>query len=286
MSELSPATRAVVRAARRALDEVLDEARTFLLGASGAVDMESKHDGTPVSDADLELDRRLSTLLERFPDHGMLSEERTTIAPDTTWTWIVDPIDGTSNYICRLPYWCVSVALAYEGVPVLGVVDAPVLGRRYLAERGAGAEVVSRNTSLDGADDTERHRTLAVRGATDWRDPANAHVPVMLTTGTARAARGAGLALNPRVMGSTALDLAIVAEGVAASSVARIPKVWDIAAGVLLVEEAGGVVSHLDEPPMFPLSPGTEYAEHPVLTVAGSDEAEVRSLATSLLDRS
>src|SRR5680860_1069481 len=61
---------------------------------------------------------------------------------------IVDPIDGTSNFVSRLPYWCISVALAFQGHPVLGIVDAPVLGRRYVATLGAGTFLESRTTSL------------------------------------------------------------------------------------------------------------------------------------------
>jgi myo-inositol-1(or 4)-monophosphatase len=282
--ELSDASREVVTRATQEMNETLDEVRAWLLAASGDVEVEAKADGTPVTDADHEVDERIAVrLVEAFPDHGLLSEERDTVAPDTEWTWIVDPIDGTSNFICRLPYWCVSVALAYQGQPVLGIVDAPVLGRRYVATLGAGTFLESRTTSLDGTTHQHRRRQLHVRDRVDWRDARNRHVPVMLTTATARAARGAGLRLNPRVMGSTALDLAIVAEGVAAASLAVIPKVWDIAAGVLLVTEAGGAVTSLDEQPLFPVPPGVEHVDRSAITAAGPDAAYVKELARALL---
>jgi myo-inositol-1(or 4)-monophosphatase len=282
--ELSDAAREVVTRATQEMGETLDEVRAWLLAASGDVEVEAKADGTPVTDADHEVDERIAVrLMEAFPDHGLLSEERDTVAPDTEWTWIVDPIDGTSNFICRLPYWCVSVALAFRGQPVLGIVDAPVLGRRYVATLGAGTFLESRTTSLDGTTHQHRRRRLHVRDAVDWRDARNRHVPVMLTTATARAARGAGLRLNPRVMGSTALDLAIVAEGVAAASLAVIPKVWDIAAGVLLVTEAGGAVTSLDEQPLFPVPPGVEHVDRSAITAAGPDAAYVKELARALL---
>jgi myo-inositol-1(or 4)-monophosphatase len=282
--ELTPAARGVVERARTEVSTVLDSLSPLLLAASGDVDMEAKHDGTPVTDIDREVDDRLGAhLTDAFPDHGLLSEERETVSPDTDWTWIVDPIDGTSNFICRLPYWCVSVALAFEGRPVLGVVDAPVLGRRYLATLGGGARLESRTTSLDGHTQQHRSRALHVRTPVDWRDAGNRHIPVMLTTGTARAARAAGLRLNPRVMGSTALDLAIVAEGVAAASIAVIPKVWDVAAGILLVEEAGGFVTHLDETPLFPVPRGVQHEGRSAITAAGPDQTYVRNLASALL---
>jgi myo-inositol-1(or 4)-monophosphatase len=281
---LSAAGQGVVERASEEIGETLDDVRAWLLAVSGDVDSEAKSDGTPVSDADHEVDERLAVrLADAFPDHGLLSEERDTVSPDTEWTWIVDPIDGTSNFICRLPYWCISVALAYQGEPVLGIVDAPVLGRRYVATRGGGTFLESRTTSLDGHTQQHRRRQLQVRSGVDWRDGRHRHVPVMLTTATARAARGAGLRLNPRVMGSTALDLAVVAEGVAAASIALLPKVWDVAAGVLLVSEAGGAVTSLDQPPLFPVPPGVEHRDRSAVTVAGPDEPYVRGLAEALL---
>lgn len=283
-SELSPAAQDVVARARAEVGDALDEVRAWLLTASGDVEVEAKTDGTPVTDADREVDDRLNArLADAFPAHGVLSEERDTVSPDTEWTWIVDPIDGTSNFVCRLPYWCVSVALALDGVPVLGVIDAPVLGRRYLATLGGGTELESRTTSLDGRTQQHRRRRLHVREPVDWWDASQRHVPVMLTTATARAARGAGLRLNPRVMGSTALDLAIVAEGVAAASLAVIPKVWDVAAGILLVEEAGGAVTSLDEAPLFPVPRGVEHRSRSAITAAGPDLPYIERFATALL---
>ncbi|MEX2550892.1 MAG: inositol monophosphatase family protein [Nitriliruptoraceae bacterium] len=280
----SPATTAEAVRARDVLATALDDVAGWLLGISGDLEATAKRDGTPVTDADVEVDDRLrARLADAFPAHGILSEERGTVAPDTTWTWVIDPVDGTSNFTNRLPYWCVSVALLCEGRPVLGVVDAPVLGRRYSGVVGQGAEVTSRTTSLDGRHDQARTRPLRVRPAVDWHDRRNNHVPLMLTTGTAKRVRGAGLTLNPRVMGSTALDLAVVAEGVAAASIARVPKVWDIAAGALLVEEAGGAVVTIGDEPLLPLVAGREQEGRSALTAAGPDERYVRTLAETLL---
>lgn len=266
------------------VSNALDEVAGWLLEVSGDLEPEEKADGTPVTDADTTVDDRLrARVTAAFPDHGVLSEERGTRAPHTAWTWVIDPIDGTSNYTNRLPYWCVSVALLRDGEPVLGVVDAPVLGRRYTAVAGQGAHVVSRTVSLDGGEHHQRTRTLQVRPPVDWRDPSHGHVPVMLTSGTARRARGAGLALNPRVMGSTALDLALVAEGVAAASIAVVPKVWDVAAGILLVREAGGEVVTLKGEPLLPLVGGVEQQGHSAVTAAGPDRAYVTDLARALL---
>lgn len=264
------ATNRTVARAAAVLDGVLDDLGPWLLSRSGTLDSAAKSDGTPVTAADHEADERLeAAIAAAFPEHGVLSEESTTVAPDRSWCWVIDPIDGTSNFTAGLPYWCVSVALCLDGRPQLAVVDAPPLRQRTVAVRGDG-------TTRDG------HR-VHVRDRVDWRDGRNRHVPVMLTTGTARRARAAGLRLNARVMGATALDLATVANGAAAASVAMIPKVWDVAAGSLLVEEAGGAVSTLHGDPLLPLQPGVEYVDRSAVTAAGPDDAYVTELATALL---
>jgi myo-inositol-1(or 4)-monophosphatase len=260
----------VVSRAAKVVEAALDELGPTLVTASGQVEAEPKADGTPVTDSDLDADALLTDAIRAaFPDHGLLSEERDTVVPGNDWCWVMDPIDGTSNFVAGLPYWCVSVALCFEGEPVLGVIDAPALGRRYVAARGGGAWLGDRR--------------LAVRGQVDWRDGRNRHIPVMLTTGTARRARGAGLRLNPRVMGATALDLAIVAEGVAAASVAIVPHVWDVAAGQLLVTEASGVIVTLDGSPLIPMRPGDDHRDRAAATAAGPHEGYVRDLARRLL---
>jgi myo-inositol-1(or 4)-monophosphatase len=270
VSRPDPAT--VVERARAVLGEALDALGPRLTAVAGRVDVEPKADGTPVTDADRDADERLSRAIEAaFPDHGVLSEERDTVVPGTDWCWVVDPIDGTSNFVAGLPYWCVSVALTFEGRPVLGVVDAPALGRRYLATDGGGAWAGDRR--------------LQVRAPVDWRDGRNRHIPVMLTTATARRARDAGMRLNARVMGATALDLAVVAEGVAAASVAVIPHVWDVAAGELLVTEAGGAVVTLGGSPLLPMTPGEDHRDRASATAAGPDATYVRDLARRLLPR-
>lgn len=282
MPEPSPAARSVIAHARDVITDVLDEVHGTLLDASTGLDAAAKDDGTLVTDTDVEVDERLGARLEAtFPDHGVLSEERHTRSPDTDWTWVIDPIDGTSNYTCGLPYWCVSVALTLEGAAVLAVIDAPVIGRRYLAEVGRGTVLETRRSSREG-DRAPHRRPLHVRPTTDWRAGRNHHVPLMLTTGTARRARAAGIMLKPRVMGSTALDMAAVAEGAAAASVAVVPKVWDVAAGHLLVEEAGGVVLTPDGSPLLPMPRDVEHRDRSAVTLAGPDEGYLRTLAAAL----
>ena len=284
MADLSSSVTATAQHARDVVAAELNRLGPRLLAASGDVEMESKGDGTPVTASDFEADAAIaSAIAHAFPEHGIVSEEQRTSVPDTEWTWIVDPIDGTSNFICRLPYWCVSIALAHQGRPVLGVVDAPALGRRYTAVAGQGARVQTRFVSGDGSEQVGADRRLRVRRGPDWRSGRNRHVPLMLTTATARRVREAKVRLNSRVMGSNALDLAFVAEGVAAASIAVIPRVWDVAAGGLIVEESGGVLLTVRDAPLLPLEVGEEYGKRSATTVAGPTERYTRELAERLL---
>ena len=252
----------VIARARHVLDGLLDDVRRDLAPVAGRSALTMKPDGTPVTPHDRATDERLVTgLLDAFPDHGALSEEQERIAPGTDWTWVLDPIDGTSNFIAGLPYWCVSVALCLEGSPVLGVVEAPAIARRFVAVAGGGASEV-------GAAGEER---LRVRSSVALHDPAMAHVPGLYSGGAARDLYADGVRLNARVMGASALDLALVARGVAPVAVQLGPHVWDIAAGALLVVEAGGAVVGDGARPLLPLEPGRDYTDAVVRTAAASD---------------
>ncbi|MBW3620367.1 MAG: inositol monophosphatase [Actinobacteria bacterium] len=266
---LGPDERAVVDAARDALHPLLDELRPELVARAGRVDLELKEDGTPVTDVDLEVNERLLARIgDVFPDHTVVSEELVTEHADGRWTWIVDPIDGTSNFISGLPYWCISMALTLDGHPVLALVEAPPFAARFEAVAGDGA--------------TRNDEPIRVRPPVDWNDGRNRHVPLLLTTATARRARPA-VRLNPRVMGSAALDLCQVAAGTAAASVSLAPKVWDVAAGVLLVTEAGGQYLTLDGTPLLPLRHDTEYAGRSAPAAAGPNAAYLRALVDTLV---
>ncbi len=262
--------RTVLEHARTIVFDTLNGLTAHLVARAGKIGADAKADGTPVTAADYEVDDRLARAIgARFPDHGILSEERDTVAPDREWTWIIDPIDGTSNFMAGLPWWCVSVALAFQGVPVLGIIDAPALDRRYVAARGQGA--------------TCHGRRLSVRPPVDWRSAAHAYLPVMLTTGTARRARAAGLRLNPRVMGSTALDLAVVGDGTAVASVAVAPHIWDVAAGMVIVEEAGGALVTPTGGPWLPLTAGVDHTQVSVTTAAAGEADYATRLVQTLL---
>jgi len=258
---------AVIDRAVAVTRDLCDELRPRLLDQAGTIGSTSKKDGTPVTEIDLEVDRRIrARLLDAFPDHGVVSEEGDTVWPDTTWTWLVDPIDGTSNFTAGLPYWCVSIALLHEGVPVYGCIDAPPLDARFEAVRGGGA--------------TRNGAPIRVADPVDFRSGRFAHVPLVVTAGTIRRTSGQ-VRLNARILGSSALDLALVASGAVVAAYQRVPKAWDLAAGSLLVIEAGGAHVVVGDA-VLPPAVGQDLATRSCESLAGPTEAWLRELHSAL----
>jgi myo-inositol-1(or 4)-monophosphatase len=217
-------------------EAALSGGRVILDGA-GTADAESKGAGDYVTEVDRRSEHEIAEVLGRTaPEIPVVGEEG---GGETgrRW-WVVDPLDGTTNFLHGFPAVAVSIALVEDGRPLLGVVHAPFLRQTYRAERGAGATA----TDADGVT-----RALSVSG----RSVDNAVVgtgfpfrrkdllPRYLTTMERALSRFEDL----RRPGAAALDLAWVGAGVFDGFFELALGTWDVAAGALLVEEAGGVVS-------------------------------------------
>lgn len=211
----------------------------------GALDLrvETKPDLTPVTDADRAVETELRELLGRDrPDDSVLGEE---FGGTTTFRgrqWVIDPIDGTKNFVRGVPVWASLIALLHDGVPTVGVVSAPALRRRWWAARGHGAFV-----SVDGAPP----RRLSV-SAVAQLDSASLSFS-SLSGWAQRGLRDRFLELTDAVWRVRAygdfFSYCLVAEG--AVDVAAEPEVsvWDLAALDILVREAGGAFTGLDGVP-------------------------------------
>ena len=233
--------------------ELADLADAVSLARFRAVDLDvqTKPDRTPVTEADLAVERAIrDRLAEARPSDGILGEEFGTEG-DSTRQWILDPIDGTANFLRGVPVWGTLIALAVDGVPVVGVASSPAMGRRWWAARGHGAWT------------TASAGELGVE-ATEPSDAASARVPGarrLRVSGVERLAdaslsfqslaqwRQAGhldrlLALSEQVWRDRAYgDLwsyALLAEGVIDITGEFDVKPYDLAALVPIVEEAGG----------------------------------------------
>ena len=173
-------------------------------------------------------------LLGTFPTYGMLAEEGGELSGEEDVRWIVDPLDGTTNYAHQLPNFCVSIALERSGEVVLGVVHDPMGEETFVAERGRGATMNSEPIKVSDTD--ELIRALIATGFPYDRT----EMPEALELFGRLAATTRGM----RRLGSAALDLCYVASGRLDGYYERGIWPWDLAAGSMILEEAGGKLTN------------------------------------------
>jgi myo-inositol-1(or 4)-monophosphatase len=246
---------AAKEAARRAAIVLEEWRERFQVREKGRFDL--------VTDADLASQRTIRDYLrQRFPDHGFLGEEDAPAqgrpGPDAPPTWIVDPIDGTTNYVHDCPLYCISIGLQAEGELVVGVVLDPSRNELFAAAKGQGAWLGQRRLKTSTADRLEE---------------------ALLATGFPPDLRGQERTLDwwryfslrtrsLRRTGSTALNLAYVAAGRFDGYWAFDNHVWDVAGAVVLLREAGGTITNIDGSPYDPYTPDALASNgplHPVL---------------------
>ncbi len=234
-----------------------------LLGVYRRGDREAtlKRDFSLVTEWDIAADRRIAqAIAAEYPRDVVLSEELQPVCPAGGHAvWVVDPIDGTTNFTLGVPFWGVSVARVVEGRPQAAAVYFPAVGELFAAAEGAGA-------TLNGE-------------PTRARAPS-AEQPIGILAGCSRAPKRYHMEvpLKRRILGSAAYSLCAVAGGVAALGFETDVRVWDVAAAWLIVAEAGGAVESFRGPSPFPLVAGTDYHEVRFDVLAAADEA-LRDLA-------
>ena len=212
-----------------------------------------KVDRTAVTDADLAADQLISeSIREKYPEDGLLSEEADTTYPEAkSAVWVVDPLDGTTNFSLGLHYWGVSIARLVNGEPDTAALYFPILGELYTAQRGQGAFLNGVRLMVKSPDENQPFTFFACCSR------SHRHYDINIRYKT-------------RILGSAAYGLATVARGSAVLAFEVTPKIWDFSASWLVVREAGGVIQVLDGDPAFPLSPGIDYAGNsfPILAAA------------------
>ncbi len=183
----------------------------------------------------------LEILRSRFPDHDIVTEESDLSRRGSRYVWYVDPLDGTTNFAHGYPCFCSSVGVARDGVVVAGAVYEPLKGELFTAERGSGAHVNGRR--LEVSDASELLKSLLITGFPyDLREDLPGKLRLFnRLMGEARAIRRDG---------SAAVDLSYVAAGRVDGFWEEKLHPWDMAAGILMIEEAGGRVSRFDGTPV------------------------------------
>ncbi|MGD9916670.1 MAG: inositol monophosphatase [Paenirhodobacter sp.] len=200
----------------------------------------SKGPGDFVSKADREAERIIKEELRAArPSYGWLGEETGEDAgEDPTRRWIVDPLDGTTNFLHGLPHWAVSIALEHKGEVVAGVIFDAAKDEMYYAEKGFGAYMNETRLRVSG-----RRNMLESIFATGVPFGGRSTLPATLQD----LARLMPVCAGVRRFGSAALDLAYVASGRYEGYWERGINAWDIAAGLILVKEAGGFIGPVRE---------------------------------------
>lgn len=188
-----------------------------------------------VSQADVKAQGILKEeLMKARPAYGFMGEEGdATARPDTEYTWVVDPIDGTTNFLHGIPHWAVSIGLLKGDQAIAGVIYEPVRDEMFWTEKGVGAFLNAKRLRVSARRDL--HESLIATGM-----PFKGHEsPPFIKELEGIMPKVAGI----RRMGSAALDLAYVAAGRYEGFWERNLKPWDVAAGVIMVLEAGGSVT-------------------------------------------
>jgi len=235
MSQASANVNVMIKAARKAARSLV---RDF--GEVEQLQVSSKGPGDFVSRADLKAEQVIrEELTEARPNYGWLGEESAEVkGADPTRRWIVDPLDGTTNFLHGLPHWAISIGLEHKGEIVAGVIYDPVKDEMFVAEKGGGAWLNDRRLRVSGRRDMLE--SIFATGIPFAGRPT-------LAPTLREIAQVAAVSAGVRRFGSAALDLAYVAAGRYDGFWEHGLNPWDLAAGLLLVREAGGFTGPLVE---------------------------------------
>ncbi len=259
-----------LRSWQRFAEELALECRAPILSGLAGASVSIKADRTVVTEVDVSVQRQVfNRIRAAYPDHALVGEEEGASVklgrrlPRVAW--VIDPIDGTRNYAAGYPCFATSIAVLEDGMPVVGVVYEHVSGYLFSAARGGGATLNGERMHTDDAKAFPK---------------AMVGIPTSMDAVTQRVVGGWFRRddLILRNTGSAAFHLALVACGALNAAYGYQCKVWDIAAGAVLVEEAGGTISGLRNERLFPWHPEGD-AERNLPCLAGAPLAHAKLLA-------
>ncbi|MBW4575534.1 MAG: inositol monophosphatase family protein [Aphanothece sp. CMT-3BRIN-NPC111] len=232
---------------------------TQLLKDSGQVQASKKADGTLVTQSDNWADQVIrDAIASTFPDHGVLSEEAEHVFPGAEWCWVIDPLDGTTNFTRGVPLWGVSLGLLYQGTPVFGYVHFPPVDQSFHGFWYGSSPL----TGPTGAFLNNRPIESSAE------NPSNNHFFSLCARSTS--VMQPGFPCKIRMLGVASYNFLAVGSGTALGGVEATPKIWDIAGAWAIIQAAGAVWVPLESKPIFPLEVGQDYGKRsfPTLVVS------------------
>lgn len=256
----------MLKAARQAVEEV----GAMVIACQRDMDsirVERKGEGDFVTNIDLRAEQMLRTFFhQRFPEHGFLGEESAGTNLDAACVWVVDPIDGTSNYAAGLTPYAVSVACLRAGMPIVAAVRCAPEAATYSAVHGGGAFHGERRlrTGPGVVDDAAILGVQWHRGTNDL-----GFLPSLLRSGT-----------RIRTFGCSVTQLCDVASGRLQGNVQEQGRIWDIAAAGLIVREAGSQFTDWQGHPIFPVADLSGDRHYPSLAAPQPAHGQILSLLT------
>ena len=200
----------------------------------GNISASNKSDGSLITSCDLWSDKTIVEGLSKIaPDEGVLSEEGGKLVPKTNAYWIVDPLDGTTNFAAGIPYWSISVARFVDGAPQSSFLIIPTLKKKFVAIKGEGVWINNKKIEVNNNNQKSECVSLCSRSIKILQKKPNSIFPGKI-----------------RLLGVSSLNLTSVAMGQTFGAIESTPKIWDIAAAWLLLEELNCPIEWLDMNPM------------------------------------
>jgi len=216
------------------LDSLFDLVSQRQLEDFGNISASNKSDGSLITSCDLWSDKTIVDGLSSIaPNEGVLSEEGEKLVPDTNAYWIVDPLDGTTNFAAGIPYWSISVARFVEGTPQSSFLIIPTLKKKFVAIKGEGVWLNNKKINVNKNNQKSECVSLCSRSIKILQKKPNSIFPGKI-----------------RLLGVSSLNLTSVAMGQTFGAIESTPKIWDIAAAWLLLEELNCSIEWLEMNPL------------------------------------
>ena len=227
----------------------------------GNISASNKSDGSLVTSCDLWSDKTIVDALSIIaPDEGVLSEEGGKLVPKTNAYWIVDPLDGTTNFAAGIPYWSISVARFVDGKPQSSFLIIPILNKKFVAIKGQGVWLNNKKIEVKKYNQSSECVSLCSRSIKILQKNPNSKFPGKI-----------------RLLGVSRLNLTSVAMGQTFGAIESTPKIWDISAAWLLLEELNCAIEWLETNPMH-LSAEQDLKDTNFPLIAARTEEKIKVL--------